>query len=193
MPVKLADLFRTQNVRKRDRICIICIDMASVKCTLPPHIAENRIPLSSSNSSQKPGTACSAIRSGFSFSRKTRFGPFPGLMVSFINNLRVSLSYGSPSAMPFSIPKAGKINGVVHSFGTDPPDAACSVLFRAASYCARENTIRSVGRRFSSSAGISTGSFPSALHTPKQASSPAGRLADQELPSGGSSGMTLPQ
>lgn len=110
MPVKLADLFRTQNVRKRDRICIICIDMASVKCTLPPHIAENRIPLSSSNSSQKPGTACSAIRSGFSFSRKTRFGPFPGLMVSFINNLRVSLSYGSPSAMPFSIPKAGKIN-----------------------------------------------------------------------------------
>ena len=40
---------------------------------------------------------------------------------------------------------------------------------------------------------ILTGELPFAPHAPKQASSPAGRLADQGVPSAGSSFIVLPQ
>lgn len=144
----------------------------------------------SSNNSHKPGTAYSETRSGFSFSHAARFGPF--------FRAHDSLYQQSPDLpfIRFLIGDAfqhikGRSNIVLYApsvlISRRP---VCSVLFRAAPYCARENTIRSVGSWLSSSAGISTGSFPSALHTPKQASSPAGRLADQELPSCGSSGIS---
>ena len=158
---------------------------------IPPlYIVENKFPLSSSNNSHKSGTAYSETRSGFSFSQAARFGPF--------SRAHDSLYQQSPD-LPFIRFLIGdafqhindrKKHCIVRSFGICSPEDVCSDIFRAAPYCARENTIRSVGSRLSSSAGISTGSFPSALHTPKQASSPAGRLANQELPSCGSSGIS---
>lgn len=49
MLVRMADLFRTQNVWWRGRICGICINVVLRKQTIPLYVVENTFPLSSSN------------------------------------------------------------------------------------------------------------------------------------------------